>query len=853
MTNPLGAVTRWEYDDRGLPVTEVSPTGGVVRTTFDALGRPTAVTDATGATTRTAYTPRGDVASIASPDGVSVAFRYDADQQPIVMTDALGATGWTWDAASNLTSQTDASGARISYRVDAVGQVVATTTPLGTVTNTFDAAGNQTAVASPWGSASFGFDANGRMTGVTRSNGITTSNTFDAAGQVTSIVHQTPVLPDPVASIASSVDAWDREHALPGDAGACMAAAEVQALDTDAATETPAVVTDYLDSRRDPGTDLSGCVKTGVYADRRGLPDRELPMAAGGQIAYGYTYTLAGSLATQTATVGDTSTWTGFDYDALKRLTSSVSTDGTVNAYGWDAAGNRTVWNTTKAPDTGEPLSVAAAYDAAGALVAENRARVDGTTELRYSLDADGRRTSMTVTDPDGDSASTAYAYTGAGLLASVSTDIETVTYGYDGLGRAVQTVTDFGGPQIATWTWWDGDTAAGITSTQGVDAGIVTDPVGQVLLQSGAPGAASSSAAWLLQDVRSSTTATATGQGRVTDVTGYSDFGVPTLPTEGWAAVASFTGKSTATTEGLGRFPARTYDPLAGSWLTADSHRGSIADPATLNRYAYVTGDPATLIDPTGNVGSRAILGDAPRGKALPSFPAKAKALGTTSRPKNPGVGGVAASDSSDTSAVHPPVRALSRPDACSLGDWECRIAAEAPSCKGSGRFRTCWDGRAGPFSCSYTYNWPITTIDVASAREVMELFKANPSRIFPFKVDGCSRFVTGAECTLLTATGTTPGYTPTPQNSTGLVGVDTTWQSVTFTVIAPGYFDGPGSTIEFSTWTDKDGTVYLQQVADAHGTPLSVWAGVQFGIGGGAYAAWELQAQNLRDELSG
>ena len=288
-----------------------------------------------------------------------------------------------------------------------------------------------------------------------------------------------------------------------------------------------------------------------------------------------------------------------------------------MNSYAWDAAGNRTAWNTTKAPDTGEPLSVGAAYNAAGALVAENRARVDGTTTLAYGLDADGRRTTMTVTDPNGDAAATSYAYTGAGQLRQVTTDIETVTYGYDGLGRNAETVTALGGPEIATWTWWDGDSAAGITSTQGVDAGIVTDPVGQVLIQSGTPGAASSVSSWLLQDVRSSTTATATGQGRVTDVTGYSDFGTPTLPTEGWAAVASFTGKASATSEGLGQFPARTYDPLAGSWLTADPYRGSIADPATLNRYAYVTGDPATLIDPTGNAGKSSALHDGGGGKS--------------------------------------------------------------------------------------------------------------------------------------------------------------------------------------------------------------------------------------------
>lgn len=71
-------------------------------------------------------------------------------------------------------------------------------------------------------------------------------------------------------------------------------------------------------------------------------------------------------------------------------------------------------------------------------------------------------------------------------------------------------------------------------------------------------------------------------------------------------------------------------------------------------------------------------------------------------------------------------------------------------------------------------------------------------------------------------------------------------------FTVLAPGYFDDPGSTIEFSTWTDDEGMVFLRQRANATGTPLSVKLGVELELLGGARHTWSLRAQNLREVIS-
>ena len=45
----------------------------------------------------------------------------------------------------------------------------------------------------------------------------------------------------------------------------------------------------------------------------------------------------------------------------------------------------------------------------------------------------------------------------------------------------------------------------------------------------------------------------------------------------------------------------ARYYSPSLGRFLSADPLGGNIADPQSLNRYAYVLNDPETFIDPLG------------------------------------------------------------------------------------------------------------------------------------------------------------------------------------------------------------------------------------------------------------
>jgi len=71
-----------------------------------------------------------------------------------------------------------------------------------------------------------------------------------------------------------------------------------------------------------------------------------------------------------------------------------------------------------------------------------------------------------------------------------------------------------------------------------------------------------------------------------------------------------AFTGQRSDATTGLDYYGARYYDPAAGIFISADPVLpGKGFSPGGLNRYAYVSGNPETLTDPTGHLINRPCL----------------------------------------------------------------------------------------------------------------------------------------------------------------------------------------------------------------------------------------------------
>lgn len=132
----------------------------------------------------------------------------------------------------------------------------------------------------------------------------------------------------------------------------------------------------------------------------------------------------------------------------------------------------------------------------------------------------------------------------------------------------------------------------------------------------------------------------------------------------------------------------------------------------------------------------------------------------------------------------------------------------------------------------------------DDYTAEELMDLFKEHPTEVFPFDVSGSSKtFKDGAVFTLsdtILTNGSDEIY------ETGDVVVTTTDTSVKFTVISDAYFDGPGSTIEFSI-VEVDGEWVLRKTATAVNANQAAATGAEWA----AEQTWNVQADNLKDVI--
>ncbi|MEB3368020.1 RHS repeat-associated core domain-containing protein [Saccharopolyspora mangrovi] len=206
ITDALGNITRIESDVNGQPLTVTDPTGGVTRYAYDRFGRRTSVVDAAGDVTRYAWTVEGALRSRLDPDGRTWHWRRDAEGNlreaataersvrtevghfdlPASIVDANGSQigyaydtelrlvrvvnehqqtwTYTYDAAGNLTAETDFDGRVTRYRYDAAGQLVERINAAGqSVRYRYDVRGRLVEHISGDTATHFAYDLIGRM------------------------------------------------------------------------------------------------------------------------------------------------------------------------------------------------------------------------------------------------------------------------------------------------------------------------------------------------------------------------------------------------------------------------------------------------------------------------------------------------------------------------------------------------------------------------------------------------------------------------------------------------------------------------------------------------------------------
>ncbi len=145
VTNSLGSVWRFNWNENGQIVAAVSPNGAVNRTEYDNNDRIAASINAEGGRTQYSYDEVGNRSSVQLPDGAEYKYDFNVQRRNTSVTNPAGATWkfqyddtgkvsvatlptgfeWrhTWTSKGDLSLVTNSAGGEWRYRYDDLGQL----------------------------------------------------------------------------------------------------------------------------------------------------------------------------------------------------------------------------------------------------------------------------------------------------------------------------------------------------------------------------------------------------------------------------------------------------------------------------------------------------------------------------------------------------------------------------------------------------------------------------------------------------------------------------------------------------------------------------------------------------------
>ncbi|MEU7560939.1 DUF6531 domain-containing protein [Streptomyces eurythermus] len=405
VTDPLGHTTRYTYDDIGNITQLTLPDGSSARAAYNAIGLPTEMIEPGGAAWRHSYDERGNLLTTVDPLGAETRYTHDDAGRPTAITDALGHTRTvTYDAAGLPVSLTDALGHTTTVRRDTFGRVTRVTDPLGN-------------------SVRMGWTTEGKPSWREQSDGARESWTWDAEGNL--LAH------------------------------------------TDAAGNTTHHTATHFDV---PATQIEpdGSHYEFSYDSELRLTAVTNPQGR----TWTYTYDEAGRLVAETDFNGHALTYT---HDAAGRLVSRTNGAGDTVRFTRDAvgrvveqrAGEEDVTTFSYGPDGGLVQAVNShavivlARDALGRVVSET---VNGRTTT-HGYDVLGRRTRRTT--PSG--LTSVWTYDAAGRPLALRSPGGTLDFVHDAAGR--ETARHIGAEVTLTQAWSGTGRLLAQTLTTGVEA----------------------------------------------------------------------------------------------------------------------------------------------------------------------------------------------------------------------------------------------------------------------------------------------------------------------------------------------------------------------------------------------
>ncbi|MDP5275123.1 RHS repeat-associated core domain-containing protein [Chengkuizengella axinellae] len=638
----LGNVILYVYNKEGRLTHITDALENTTTYTYDANGRQTGVTDALGNTLTTQYDAVGNVISELDAKGTDItSVLYNDGYLPIQTIDALGnSTSQAYDAIGRLTTLTDPSGNIQTYQYDAVNQLIQSINAMGGVSQQ-------------------SFDSKGQVVSFTDANGVQTSFQYDVAGRlIQETLDSGGILSyqyDGRDLLTQKKNARDQVTTFEYDA--------IGRLIKTVSPESPIDITYDENNNRLTVTDQDGKAITRVYdvldrivsyTDEYGNKIEYQYDEIGNisQLTYpdgkivSYTYDEAGNMKSVTDWTGRVTSYT---YDENNKLISTLRSDASIETRTYDVAGQLIELKDETA--NGDIIHYETfTYDASNNVVSEG--------EKNYVYDDLDRLTNAeNILQPlDQSIINYQYAYDIGGNIQSIqkSTDLSTqetnmtytsdnrletyngeavlydadgnMTYGpvngvmeqmkYDAQNRLIR-AGDF------TYTYNAEDIRTSVTNTITNEKTYqVVNPhayYSQLLMEVDAEGnpityyvyglgliaqeTANGDYSAYHYDRRGSTVALTNENGEITDQYTYSPYG-ELLYSEGAADHPFlYNGKYGVVTDdnGLYYMRARYYNPDIKRFINRDVVQGSISSSLSLNKYAYVNGNPVSYIDPFG------------------------------------------------------------------------------------------------------------------------------------------------------------------------------------------------------------------------------------------------------------
>jgi RHS repeat-associated protein len=186
----LGEETwQFAYTPMGRPASMTDPLGQVNTYTYDSRGRLTQADFANGALTAEAtYDAASNLTGQTFSTGLALAFTYDALHRPT----AMNGLALAYDFEGRVTNTVNFGTQDYGATYDAAGRLLTATYDEGTLTVTYTyspTTGLLSGVTDSLSGATlaFQYDADGRLAGMQRSNGVDSTYTYDAAGRLIGI------------------------------------------------------------------------------------------------------------------------------------------------------------------------------------------------------------------------------------------------------------------------------------------------------------------------------------------------------------------------------------------------------------------------------------------------------------------------------------------------------------------------------------------------------------------------------------------------------------------------------------------------------------------------------------------